>query len=406
MKKLNQIFTAKLLALVAMGFLALTFSCHENIQDSPDPYLPMQVIGNQNGNIIPGSFVVVLQPESVTFRKDGDYEDVQAAMRKNTISLLAKYRIAEDKISEVYGSALDGFSVKLDTREFDLLKSDPSVKYIEADRVITINQQGIDKITNEGAKQETPWGISRVGGSVNYSGSNVAWVIDTGIDLNHPDLNVQKAKGFTVFKTGKEATPNDRNGHGTHVAGTIAAINNKIGVVGVAAGAPVIPIKVFDADGIGTYSGVIAGVNWVCSKSKKGDVANMSLSGPEFKALDDAVISTALRGIKFAIAAGNSGDNAALYSPARANGANIYTISSMNSSNVFSWFSNFGSPPVDYCAPGEDVKSTWKGGVYNTISGTSMATPHAAGVLLLGKPKSKGRVSQDPDNKRDPIISR
>lgn len=176
-------------------------------------------------------------------------------------------------------------------------------------------------------------------------------------------------------------------------------------MVGVAADALVIPVKVLNSRGSGSYSGVIAGVNYVGGNGKTGDVANMSLGGPVSDALDDAVESAAAKGIKFAIAAGNSAADAANYSPARANGTNIYTVSSMAKGDVWSSFSNFGNPPVDFCAPGSSILSTWKDGGYNTISGTSMAAPHVAGILLLGSVKSGGTVSGDPDGNPDTIAT-
>jgi len=132
----------------------------------------------------------------------------------------------------------------------------------------------------------------------------------------------------------------------------------------------------------------------------------MSLGGPVSQALDNAILVAAGKGIKFVIAAGNSAANANNYSPARVNGTNIYTISASDSGDRFASFSNFANPPIDYCAPGVSIKSTWKSGGYNTISGTSMAAPHAAGVLLLGTAKTSGFVSGDKDNNPDPIISR
>src|SRR5690606_33689667 len=110
------------------------------------------------------------------------------------------------------------------------------------------------------------------------------------------------------------------------------------------------------------------------------------------------------KGIKFVLAAGNEGTHANNSSPARVNGTNVYTISAMNSSDSWASFSNYGNPPVDYAAPGVSVKSTWRNGGYNTISGTSMAAPHAAGVLLLGAPRTDGTVKNDPDGNPDPII--
>jgi subtilisin family serine protease len=214
------------------------------------------------------------------------------------------------------------------------------------------------------------------------------------------------ARSITVFTSGKDAkSADDGNGHGTHVAGTIAAKNNTVGVIGVAYDASVVAVKVLDSRGSGSYSGVIKGVDYVAATGKAGDVANMSLGGPVSQALDDAVVAASNKGIFFALAAGNDGAHANNSSPARANGANIYTVSAMNSSDTWASFSNYGNPPVDYCAPGVSIKSTWKGGAYNTISGTSMASPHVAGVLLMtgGKPATSGNVKGDPDGTADPI---
>jgi subtilisin family serine protease len=395
------------LGIAAIALALVTVSCQEN-QELPTMEMEDQFLKYQHGDIIPGSFIVVLNPDNITFRKNGEYEENLKAMRLTANGILSKYRISEDKLGYVYAAALDGFAVRLNKDEYEILKNDPSVKYIEADRVVSIAQGNGRPGGGGGGStgQEVPWGITRVGGFVNYTGSNVAWVIDTGIDLTHPDLNVSSTNGFTAFTSGRDANLNDGNGHGTHVAGTIAALNNSVGVVGVAAGAPVVPVKVLDSRGSGSYTGVIAGVDWVGGKGKSGDVANMSLGGPASQALDDAVLAASNKGIKFVLAAGNSSADAKNYSPARVNGSNIWTISAMNSSDVFASFSNFGNPPVDYCAPGVSIKSTWKGGGYNTINGTSMAAPHAAGVLLLGNAKSSGTVSGDPDGNPDPIISR
>ncbi len=389
-----------------LALAMITFSCQETLE-TPNLSTAVEVLSYQSGDIIPGKYIVVLKSQGLNLRKGIQYEDVQASMRKDAGSLLAKYRISEEKIENVYGSVIEGFSVALSVEQLALLQADPAVKYIEADRTISIAQgKKPGGGTGGTTKQETPYGIERVGGPFTYNGTHVAWIIDTGIDLTHPDLKVDATRGFTAFTNGKDANLNDGNGHGSHVAGTVAAIDNSQGVVGVAAGATVIPIKVLDSRGSGSYSGVIAGVNFVGAHGSSGDVANMSLGGPVSQALDDAVFSASQKGIKFAIAAGNSGADANNYSPARVNGANIYTISAMDINDKFASFSNFANPPIEYCAPGVSIKSTWKGGGYNTISGTSMAAPHAAGVLLLGSAQTSGYVSHDPDRQADPIISR
>jgi subtilisin family serine protease len=403
-KKFYQ-FLGKPAGIAVLALALVTFSCQENAE-SPMMDSQDQIMRYQNGEIIPGSYIVVLKPQSVGFRKEGSYQDNQASMRKSASSILAKYRISDQNLGAVYAAALDGFAVTLDESQLELIRNDPSVSYVESDRVMTIAQKGKPGGGGGSTDQETPWGITRVGGAVNYTGTKVAWVIDTGIDLTHPDLNVSTTHGFTAFTSGRDANLNDGNGHGSHVAGTIAAINNSIGVVGVAAGATVVPVKVLDSRGSGSYSGVIAGVDYVAATGSSGDVANMSLGGPVSQALDAAVLAASSEGIIFVIAAGNSSANANNYSPARVNGPNIYTISASDSNDNFASFSNFGNPPIDYCAPGVSIKSTWMGGGYNTISGTSMAAPHAAGVLLLGAAKTSGNVKGDKDSTADPIISR
>lgn len=400
-------FLGKPAGLAALMLASVTFSCQEKI-DAPVLEVADQILNYQKGQVIPGSFIVVLNPTSINFRKDGSYEDVQAGMRKSAEGLLSRHKISKEKITHIYGKVLDGFSVQLTQEEFERLRTDASISYIEQDQVVSIAQGNRPGGGGGGSTtgQTTPWGITRVGGSVNYTGTAVAWVVDTGIDLTHPDLNVRTTNGFTAFTSGKDANLNDGNGHGTHVAGTIAAINNTIGVVGVAAGAPVIPVKVLDSRGSGSNSGVIAGVNHVASFGKAGDVANMSLGGGVSTALDNAVLAASQTGIKFVLAAGNSAIDANNSSPARVNGANIYTISASDSQDRLASFSNFGNPPVDYAAPGVSINSTWKGGGYNTISGTSMAAPHAAGILLLGAPRTGGFVTGDKDNTPDPIMVR
>jgi len=367
-----------------------------------------------NGTLIPGKYIVVLHPQMANLRKTSKYEDLQASMRNEATSILSEFSLSVDHISQVYSNSVEGFTVSLEAYEAGQLRLDPRVKYVEQDRIVTLapppgkgpgNGNGGDG--GGGSSGETlPYGIARVGGPVNYTGSNVAYVIDTGIDLDHADLNVDASKGFNAISSGKDSQSlDDLNGHGSHVAGTIAAVDNNIGVIGVAAGATVVPVKVLDRRGSGTLSGVLAGIDFVSGNGQPGDVANMSLGGSGYTILDDAVESAASGGIKFAIAAGNDADDSNNYSPARANGQNIYTVSAMDKDDNFAYFSNYGNPPVDYCAPGVGIQSTWKDGGYNTISGTSMASPHVAGILLLGNVQSSGTVNNDPDGNPDPIAS-
>ena len=361
----------------------------------------------QQSQVIEGSYIVVFETKitgDLGKKFGNDYKSAKQAVVSEAKKMFSENSIVDFEIEHSYAKVLNGVAAKLSKADAEKLSKDKRVKYIEEDQLVALAPGG--KPSGGGSTvQEIPWGITRVKGVSSYSGSAVAWVIDTGIDLDHPDLNVDATRGFNAFTTGRDAgAPDDGNGHGSHVAGTIGALNNTIGVIGVAPGATVIPIKVLDSRGSGSYSGVIAGVDHVAANGKSGDVANMSLGGPVSQALDDAILIASNKGIKFALAAGNEGTDANLSSPARVNGANIYTISAMSIGDKWASFSNFGNPPVDFCAPGVAIKSTWKGGAYNTISGTSMASPHAAGVLLLGNASTSGYVIGDNDGNPDPII--
>ncbi|WP_100260687.1 S8 family serine peptidase [Qipengyuania seohaensis] len=312
------------------------------------------------------------------------------------------------QVKHVYSVALRGFAVNAAPQAIENMKrNNPNIAYCEQDQVVTAIQvrgmaPGGKKAGGGGGgaqpPQETPWGIARVGGGASGNFAT-AWVIDSGIQLDHPDLNVDVARSRSFVR----GDAGDQNGHGTHVAGTIAAVDNNIGVIGVAPGAPVVAVRVLDRRGSGSNSGVIAGIDYVAQYGQPGDVANMSLGGGVSTALDQAVINAAAGGVRFAIAAGNERDNANNHSPARANGPNVYTISSFAIGDNWSSFSNYGNPPVDYAEPGSSIKSTWTGGGYNTISGTSMATPHFAGILLQGNVGNGGRVNGDPDGNPDVI---
>jgi subtilisin len=247
------------------------------------------------------------------------------------------------------------------------------------------------------------WNINKVGYG-NGSGKT-AWVIDTGIDFDHPDLSVDAARSKS-FVTGLTSA-DDENGHGTHVAGIIAARNNTFGVLGVASGASLVSLRVLDKEGKGTLSSMIQALAHIQANGKAGDVVNMSLGEDQVSdILDQQVQKTAARGIYIAIAAGNEGKAANLYSPGRANGNNIYTVSAVDSLDNYATFSNFGNDVVDYAAPGVRILSTYKDGLYAKMSGTSMAAPHVAGLLLLrGNNLSYSTLAiNDPDGTPDKIV--
>lgn len=397
---------------VSILALALLFACNEQSED----LIIDQNVLSSSFQEIPGQYIVVLKDNSQGRQAlPEDYNESQKMMRIISQDILDERGI-DKEVGLVMSKMINGFVAKLDDNELSKLAKDDRVKYIEKDYLVVLappcgtrNGGPCDDPGDGdggGSGQETPYGITRVNGGVTYTGSNVAWILDTGIDLDHEDLNVDASRGFNAFTSGRDAKSlDDGNGHGSHVAGTVAAVDNSVGVIGVAAGATVIPVKVLDSRGSGSYSGVIAGVDHVGANGANGDVANMSLGGPISQALDDAVLAASNNGIIFSLAAGNESDDANNSSPARVNGANIVTISAMDSNDNWASFSNFGNPPVDYCAPGVSINSTWKGGGYRSISGTSMAAPHAAGVLLLGSASTSGIVNGDPDGNADPIIS-
>lgn len=391
----------KIVLILSAGLLLLVSCQKEDVYDSSNVLNDEQVV--KNGDIIPGKYVVVFKPDTFKAAITLPYEEAQLRAQKFANAFLSDFGIPVKQIDQVYGAAITGFSAELNELQVNALLRDKRVAYIEPDRWIVLDIR-VDETVEANKAQTIPWGITRVGGFVNYTGTAKAWVIDTGIDLDHPDLNVNTTLSKTFVPRTKSA--DDDNGHGSHVAGTIAAKNNDIGVVGVAAGAPVVAVKVLDRRGSGAYSVIISGVNYVASAGVAGDAANMSLGGPVYQALDDAVLAASNKGIKFCLAAGNESTDANLSSPARVNGTYIYTISAMDNLDKFASFSNYGNPPIDYCAPGVSIYSTYKGGTYATLSGTSMASPHACGVVLLGAPKTDGYVLNDPDGKPDPIIHR
>jgi len=278
------------------------------------------------------------------------------------------------RAGHVYSNAVRGFSARLNAHQIQALENNPLVAYIEADEPMFATAQTL------------PWGINRIDADIsstlagNGSGavSNVnVYIIDTGADAKHTDLNVVNHVNFAG------GVNRDCNGHGTHVAGTVAARDNTSDVVGVAPGAPITGVKVLGCGGSGTTSGVIKGVDWVTANAIKPAIANMSLGGGASQSLDDAVKRSADSGVFYSLAAGNSAVDACTQSPARAGTHNgVMTVAATDSLDREASFSNFGSC-VDVWAPGVSILSTRNGGGTTTMSGTSMASPHVGGTGAL-----------------------
>jgi subtilisin len=305
------------------------------------------------------------------------------------------------RVGFIYQHALKGFSITVPPQALAALEAHPMVKYIATDDV------------RYAFGQSMPTGIERIfadtNGAIDIDGTDdfrvdvdVA-VIDTGVDFEHPDLNVVggvNCSGGWPWNSSCKSGGDDDHYHGTHVAGTIGAIDNGTGVVGVAPGARLWAVKVLNSRGSGYTSWIVAGIDWVAANAATIEVANMSLGGSGFNQAEyDAIQGAVNKGVAFAVAAGNSDADASNYSPAAFD--NVLTVSALadfdgepgglgsptcrnDQDDTLADFSNWGSA-VDVAAPGVCILSTYpiEQGEYGTISGTSMASPHAAGALAL-----------------------
>jgi subtilisin family serine protease len=288
------------------------------------------------------------------------------------------------QVKRKYSRVINAALVHANPNRIAALSKNPNVRLIEQDARVNI----------AGVQVNPTWGLDRIdqralplNGSyddLNNTGSNVpVYVVDTGIYAAHSDFENRVTAGFTAITDGRGS--NDCNGHGTHVAGTIGGKN-----YGVAKTVTLVPVRVLDCAGSGTYSGVIAGLDWIAANHPAGvpTVINMSLGGPASSSLDIAVNNLVNRKMSVVVAAGNSNADACNFSPARV--PNAITVGATASNDSRANYSNYGSC-LDLFAPGSSITSTWVGSTSatNTISGTSMASPHVAGIaarLLASNP--------------------
>ena len=320
-------------------------------------------------NPIEGRYIVVLKEDLVRM---GGERSTKPDVPSVAVDMASTNGL---KVEMAFTHALPGFVISASPKQIEKLLQDGRVAYIEQDGIVSINQ----------TQSNATWGLDRIdqrdrplNGTYTYTttASNVnAYIVDTGILTTHNEFSGRMGSGFTAINDGRGTS--DCNGHGTHVAGTVGGT-----VYGVAKQVRLFPVRVLGCNGSGTNSGVIAGMDWITANHIKPAVANMSLGGGASTTTDSAVARMVSAGVTVVVAAGNENQNACNVSPARAPSA--ITVGSTTSSDARSSFSNFGSC-VDIFAPGSSITAAWSTGktATNTLSGTSMASPHVAGVAAL-----------------------
>ena len=353
----------RLVTLLVTAAVALTLTAGQ-AQQRPTVEPPGQDVAKlhrKGPRAIPNRYIVVLDQDAA-----GPSADVETAARL-TQDVLRGFGRAADHL---YSNALNGFSVELTEAEAVAISEDPRVAFVEEDAVMetqitqTNPPWGLDRINQRSLPLTNIYSYTTTGAGVNV------YVIDTGIRLTHTEFGGRAFAAFDSF--GGNAV--DCNGHGTHVSGTIGG-----STYGVAKSVRLFAVRVLSCSGSGSTSGVIAGVDWVTGHRINPAVANMSLGGGPSSALDSAVRNSIASGVTYSIAAGNSNMNAANASPARV--AEAITVGSSTRTDARSSFSNFGSV-VDVYAPGSSILSAYytSNTASATLSGTSMAAPHVAGV--------------------------
>ena len=343
---------------------------------------------------IPNQYIVVLKPGTISAQSE---------------SMAAEAKIKGANIIHTYENTIKGYAIRVPNQSaLASIQSDPRVEFVEQDQKMTIFQQalptGVDRVDGDRSSAMPGNGIGAVDADIA--------IIDSGIDLTHPDLNVYRDATF-VYGTN---SGNDDYGHGTHVAGIAAAKDNNEGVVGIAPGARLWAVKVMDSTGSGLTSTIIAGIDYVTQHANEIDVANLSFGCKcHSNALDIAIHNSVAAGITYVVSAGNSASDANAFSPS--NHPDVISVSAVADSDgkcgglgpptkygnddTFASFSNYGSV-VDMAAPGVNIYSTYKGSSYATLSGTSMASPHVTGAAALYK---SSHLGASPSEVKQALIS-
>src|SRR5215204_3894299 len=383
-----------LLLLTMVGAMLLTLSGVVLAQQSglertsPGDGEQRAAVEKNAGQAVPDRYIVVLKSDANASKVAEEHS-----------------RRLSAEVTSVYEHALRGYAAKIPSAKLSEVRADPRVEFVQQDRTAVAFEQtrptGVDRI--DGEKSPT----AKIDGIDERVNANVA-VIDTGINKTHPDLNVAGGRNFATF-----SSPNnkyeDGHGHGTHVAGTIAALDNGYGAVGVAPGARLYGVKVLSNSGTGYQSWIINGIDWVTAHANTIDVANMSLGGSGTdgscgsNAYHKAICNSVAAGVTYTVAAGNNNADLQTFVPAAYN--EVLTATAASDSDgisggtgaapscrtgekddyaaTFSNYATLADQDHTIAAPGVCIYSTWKNGGYNTISGTSMASPHIAGTAAL-----------------------
>jgi subtilisin family serine protease len=339
--------------------------------------LPAQAAPAEGTVLAAGSPTAIKDSYIVTLKRGADFKAASGQGK----DLIEEYG---GSVRKTFGSALNGYTATLSATEAKRLAADPAVAAVEQNQRVSI----------DATQSNAPWGLDRIdqtslplSGTYTYpdsAGTGVtAYVIDTGVRITHSQLTGRAVNGYDAVDG--DTTAQDGNGHGTHVATTIAG-----STYGVAKKAKIVAVRVLNNSGSGTTAGVIAGIDWVTKNHSGPSVANMSLGGGVSTTLDTAVRNSIASGVTYAVAAGNSNANASSFSPARV--AEAITVGATTSTDARASYSNYGSA-LDIFAPGSSITAGWHTSdtATNTISGTSMATPHVAGaaaVYLAGHPSA------------------